>query len=372
MGLMSLLVALVVATAPLGAAAQENVVAPLEDAAYTAFALRALDNAIAPDMVALAGTTATLETALAAFCSAPAEPSRETVDGAFADVALAWARIVALQIEPLRTDARRERFFFWPDPRGITLRQIQPPITERDPTATDPAALAGKSAALQGLGALEYLLFGTGAETLGQPDEDGAFRCAYAEAIAANLSAIATALVADTAADSLFRALVAAPGAENPLYRNANEATIDIVMSAVTATELADDQILTPLVGGTPAEARPRSAPLWRSNLTLPFLAALLAMPAELFERSDIAAALPAAQSWIPSQLRGEAANAVGQLAAIPLEGGVETIAADAASRQHLVVVKLIADNLEAIAGINLTAALGIDLGFNALDGDGS
>lgn len=355
-------------TAP--ATAQENVVSPLSDATYTAFALRALDHAIAPDMIALATATATLDVALTAFCAAPATADRAPVDAAFADVVTAWARIVPLQIEPLRTDARRERFFFWPDPRGIMLRQLQPLIAQRDPTAIDPASLAGKSAALQGVGALEFLLYGTGAEAILQPGEDGAFRCAYATAISANLDAIATALVTDTALDSAFRALVAAPGAANPLYRNANEATIDIVMSTVTATELADDQILTPMIGATPEEARPRGAPLWRSNLTLAFVEAMLAVPADIFERADLVAALPAAQSWVPEQLRGEAQNAARTLDAIALTAGVEAAATDPANRQRLVVANFIADNLEAIAGITLPAALGIDLGFNALDGD--
>ncbi|MCC6736141.1 MAG: hypothetical protein IT534_08425, partial [Bauldia sp.] len=148
------------------AAAQEGTPTPQAAGVLRDYAVRALDDFIRPAIAGVAEAAATLDETLAAFCAAPAPDLRPAADEAFAAVVTAWAAVIALQIEPLAVDSRRERFFFWPDPRGITLRQVQAIVAARDPTAADPVSLAGKSAAIQGLGALEYLLFGSGSEAL--------------------------------------------------------------------------------------------------------------------------------------------------------------------------------------------------------------
>ena len=78
---------------------------------------------------------------------------------------------------------------FWPDRKGIALRQVQAILAKQDATATDPATLKTKSVAVQGLGALEYVLFGTGAEALALPEGD--FRCDYGNAITSAVSDVA-------------------------------------------------------------------------------------------------------------------------------------------------------------------------------------
>ncbi len=135
---------------------------------------------------------------------------RAAVDAAFSGVFLAWAPIVPLQIEPAPGPMPVvRRFYFWPDPRGIMLlRQIQPLIAAR---AIRPRPIRRPLRAsvrpYRRLGALEYLLYGTGAGTLGQAGEDGAFRCAYlcAPSPEISLSPVADSLVTDTGPQGSFR-----------------------------------------------------------------------------------------------------------------------------------------------------------------------
>jgi predicted lipoprotein len=54
---------------------------------------------------------------------------------------------------------------------------VQELLAKQDPTATDAATLRGKSVAMQGLQALEFVLYGTGSETLATGDD---YRCRYA------------------------------------------------------------------------------------------------------------------------------------------------------------------------------------------------
>ena len=92
---------------------------------------------------------------------------------------------------------RLERILFWPDRKSTGLKQVQRALAEKDATATNPAKLKGKSVAMQGLGALEFVLFGTGAEKLAGPGED--YRCAYGRAIAGNVGTSLTATPAPVA-----------------------------------------------------------------------------------------------------------------------------------------------------------------------------
>ena len=64
-------------------------------------------------------------------------------------------------------------------------------LKNRDASVTEPDPLAEKSVALQGLPALEYLLYGDGADALAQSGEAGAFRCSFAASIATNVDRIA-------------------------------------------------------------------------------------------------------------------------------------------------------------------------------------
>jgi predicted lipoprotein len=70
-----------------------------------------------------------------------------------------------IRFGPVTEENRLERILFWPDRKGIGLKQVQAAIAGEDATAADPQTLPGKSVAMQGLGALEFVLFGTGSDS---------------------------------------------------------------------------------------------------------------------------------------------------------------------------------------------------------------
>ncbi len=85
----------------------------------------------------------------------------------------------------LRPADRRERFerlFFFPDPRGVTLKQVQGLLAEPAPSSSD---IQNRSVALQGLPALEILLAGTGSDALAT--SEGKRRCGLASEVSANV-----------------------------------------------------------------------------------------------------------------------------------------------------------------------------------------
>ncbi|MDF2373672.1 MAG: imelysin family protein [Rhizobiaceae bacterium] len=131
---------------------------------------------------------AQLENTIAVLCATPSTGQLQQARDDFDAIILAWSSISIIRIGPVLEDNRLERLLFWPDRRGIGLRQVQALLVTKDPTALDPEGLAKKSVATQGLAALEFVLFGTGAETLTQEAES--FRCGYGRAISANISRI--------------------------------------------------------------------------------------------------------------------------------------------------------------------------------------
>ena len=155
---------------------------------YAETTTKLVDKYLVPRFEKFQKATAKLADDLDATCNGKPErlsAAREDFD----QVVLAWAEIEFLRFGPMAVTGRPERISFWPDPRGFMQRQLRALIAKRDATALEPAALAAKSAAIQGLPALESLL--TAKPPITAEDEDGRYRCRLAVAIAKNLQGIA-------------------------------------------------------------------------------------------------------------------------------------------------------------------------------------
>ncbi|MEX1060566.1 MAG: imelysin family protein, partial [Methyloceanibacter sp.] len=161
------------------------------EADHAAIARGSLTEVIRPGYAALADATGALKGKVENLCTEPSTAALDEAKDAFAATVAAWSKVEILRFGPVTQDHRYERLFFWPDPKGLGLRQLQDVLAKQDETVTEPDALAGKSVALQGLPALEYLLYGDGAETLAMSGDSGAFRCGFALSVATNIDRIA-------------------------------------------------------------------------------------------------------------------------------------------------------------------------------------
>lgn len=339
-----------------------------DDAAAAAFIDRALAGFLAPAYAGLAEEADRLRVATAALCTAPGPAALDATRVAFAATVRAWARVAFVAIGPAGEDNRRERIHFWPDPRGAGLRQVMAVLAAEDTSAADPAALRGRSVALQGLGALEVLLNADEVVQLADPASAGSFRCRFAAAIAGSVATVAGDLAAGFAVDGAFAAAFRRPGPGSATVRSRDEALAALVGAAAGAVEIVRDRILAPALGDGPDTARPRAAPFWRSGLSLAYADAMLAGAAALMEAGDLAALLPAGDRWLAQSISLEAAHSRRALSepAVPL---AEAVRAEK-TRGPLRLAGLVLDNLKALVTVNLVGALGIEIGFNALDGD--
>src|SRR5690606_27998816 len=110
----------------------------------------------------------------------------------------------------------------WPDPRGITLRQVQALLAAADPVP-DAAQLAGQSVAIQGLPALEYVLYRDKGLLADPAHASNASACAYASAVAGNLANLGSELVNEWQRGGDYAQQFSTPSASNSLYRNQQE-----------------------------------------------------------------------------------------------------------------------------------------------------
>lgn len=319
-----------------------------------------------PALAAFVQASAGLAGTANRLCETPDAPTLGAARAAFRDTVRAFGRIMVLRFGPLVADNRLERIFFWPDPRGAALRQVQGALADKDASLTDPAALAGKSVALQGLPALDVLLFGTGAEELGSVP--GGFRCRFASAIATGIGLHAQEIAGGWAGERPFAASFAAPAPNRDPYRTLNEVNAEIVKALVTVVQFVRAAELEPPFGADVASANGKRAPLWRSEASFTLVAAQLEGARDLLVAAGYENTLPEDMRWLPGQIRFQMDNARRALERVGLPP--EEAFTAQPDRDRIAYAKIALDGAGHDLSEKLSAALGLSVGFNALDGD--
>ena len=327
----------------------------------------AVDGYIRPAFAAFATEADGLHEDVAALCAVPSAEALADTQDRFRATVLGFSRIEFVRIGPLRVADRYERLLFWPDRKGIALRQVQGALAEMDPTAAAPETLQEKSVAMQGLVALEYLLFGTGSADLATGAD---YRCSYAAASSRLIAGLADTLSTEWHDDSPSgpKAALTDPKPDAEEYRTELEAQERLASTLIHGTETIRDQRIMPIVGAAQGSPRPRSALFWRSNMTVPALAANFDGLHDFFLAARYPEAVGVQNAWVANGAIFEFENAARAAAAItdPIEAAVT----DPEQFDALKYMSIITGSLDHLLGENLAAMLGLAVGFSALDGD--
>ena len=175
------------------------------------------------------------------------------------------------------------------DPKGLGTRQLRDALAKKDQGVTEAASLPGKSVALQGLPALEYLLYGDGADALAKKSDESAFRCSFAASVAANVAGMSAAIVDGWKDGAPYAKLYLAPAPDNSAYHTEKEVTLELFKTFTAAIEAVRDQKLAKMLGPKSDEVRPQLAPLWRSGLSFADMAGNLEGTRDLFQKGGFA-----------------------------------------------------------------------------------
>jgi predicted lipoprotein len=335
---------------------------------HAAITRAALTEVIRPGYAALAGETAALSDKVGSLCQAPSSASLEAAKKAFASAVAAWSKVEILRFGPIVEDRRFERLFFWPDAKGLGDRQIRDALAKRDESVTKPEALSAKSVALQGLPALEYLLYGDGAEALAAPSEDGAFRCTFARAAATNSAGIATSVAEDWREGSPYETSLLAPGPNASPYRAAKEVTLELFKSFTAGIELVRDQKLGKPLGATPEAARPKLAAFWRSGQSLANAAGNLEGVHALFAKGGLAQVVAGDSPGVEKSVLFDLGHAVEVLSGIGKP--MADVVRDADLRAKIEALRVSLKSAGKTAADAIARGAGLAFGFNAMDGD--
>lgn len=239
-------------------------------------------------------------------------------------------------------------------------------IASGDETALDAETLAKKSVAVQGLVALEFVLFGTGSVDLASGT--GADRCAYGRAVSENIAGLAEEVLAGWQADDGIAALWRNPSADNPLFRDESEQINGLIKMIGDALEIIKVQRLDPVLRDDRATMRPRSALFWRSDNWVRSLAANVAGLRALMEAAKLDRTVAGDARRVIGTTEFELANAARAFAGTDIP--VRAIAESEEAYGRMVYGRLVIAGLADIAKGRLRALYGLSSGFSSLDGD--
>lgn len=325
---------------------------------------RVLDAHVQPRYAALASATSKLAETLQAACNGD-KSKIASARKDFEAVVRAWAEVGYMRFGPMSVLGRPERFFFWPDPRGVVNRQLARLTAKRDPDVLDPKVLADKSVAVQGLPALEILMWND-KHPLDGDSEDARYRCALSLAIAQNLSNLARDISSEWTSGKDWRRTMLTPGPENPLYKTTAEPAADLVRSLVTGLQLLQDQELSVMTAAKPGKTV--RVPFERSGLSGAYTASSVASLKALYEALDLAKSAPKEKVWMPTWIKAAFVRL-----ADDLPNAVQTNAGgfdDPDRTRTIRVLRFHVEGIRKLVGRELGPAAGVTIGFNELDGD--
>ena len=314
----------------------------------------------------LATATESFAAAAKAFCAGPGDASLAGLRERFHDAMDAWMGVQHLRFGPVESFTRGYRFYFWPQARGKVAEAVAEIVAAGEDDSALAARIGQANVAVQGLLAVEVLLYDDrylGADTKG---------CGLLTAAAANMRTMAAGILADWRdGDAAFARLMTMPGPDNPHVEDHAAGTLAFFQSLYDSLQLIYDVNLKPVIGESAgsvrhflAESRLSGRSQRNIVVTVEALQALYIGKGSA-GLGDLTAS---ADSKLDRLMRK--AFRLTLATAQSIEGPVENAAADPARRPP---VNKLAKQIRALTQIvreRLAPALGLAVGFNALDGD--
>jgi predicted lipoprotein len=304
-----------------------------------------------------------LATSALAFCEGKTDLAQARAD--FLHAQKTWAELQPLLIGPLAEGNRSWQVQFWPDKKNLVGRQVEQLVTAQPQITAD--ALAKSSVVVQGLSAYEYVLFDAAIDMANA--EQKARYCPLLSAIGERQKALAEEILSSwNSNDGMLAQLSKFP---NQRYADSHEAIAELLRVQVTALDTLKKKLGTPLGRQSKGQPQPFQADAWRSNASLSSLEASLASAQTVWvgvDNKGLRGLLPAEQKPLAEKV--DAAYAASRKLLAELKPPLADLLASEEGRQQLNAVY---DSLNVVHRLHegeLAKALGIQLGFNANDGD--
>jgi predicted lipoprotein len=303
--------------------------------------------------------------AVSALAYCQGKTDLDTARADFLHAQKTWAELQPLLIGPLAEGNRAWQVQFWPDKKNLVGRQVEQLLAAQPQVSAD--ELAKSSVVVQGLSAYEYILFDADIDMANA--EQKARYCPLLMAIGERQKSMAEDILSSwNSTDGMLAQLSKFP---NQRYADSHEAIAELLRVQVTALDTLKKKLGTPLGRLSKGVPQPFQAEAWRSKASLSSLQAGLISAETVWSGVDnkgLRGLLPAEQKPLADKIDAAYAESRRQLAA--LKPALADLLASEEGRQQL---NTLYDSLNVVHRLHegeLAKALGIQLGFNANDGD--
>lgn len=307
-----------------------------------------------------------------AFCS---QRSRSTTDLAalhnrWVGAMNGWEGIQSIQFGPVIEDNQSWKVQFWPDRKNLIARKTEQ-FVKNDEAITLPA-LQEASVVIQGLSAMEYLLYDKPAEKL--LSDEGQPYCDHLSAAATNLHQVADFLYQRWhPKGGNYLGTWQSPGPDNLAYPDKNAAIGALIETLVYGLErIKRDKLERPLGLSNAGQANPFLLEWWRSKQSREAILINLHSLQLLYSAGDGAGL----EELLRHRDKEELSQQVTALfdraisATASIEGSLSENHSEAANRSAINTLHQTLGELLAVFKREIPATLDISLGFNANDGD--
>ncbi|WP_120496909.1 imelysin family protein [Kiloniella sp. EL199] len=337
-----------------------------KETSYKPIIKQVIENTILPGYENLSEIAAQQGNDIEKLCLSPNESNLSRAREEFRSLVSAWSRVEMYRIGPSIKDHRQEKLFFWPDRKSIGLRQVRKLIDTEEQTALTIKTLQKKSVAVQGLLALEYILFGRNSEALSTSDSKS-YRCMYGATVAQAIGATAKTIVNDWTSPSGYATLMLNTNTTNPIYRSDAEVMQDLLRISSEMIQSTRDLKIQNTIRDNPEKSKPKRAPFWRSNLTLHAYQNNLKAVETLFTIGGLGKLTPRYTKSLTFELKQTGKF----LAKLEKENTPWEKQVKQKEAHDLLTFTLIPlQGAQYIVGELIPQELGLSLGFNSLDGD--
>ncbi len=337
-----------------------------DDAEVEGIMQKAVDQVIKPGYQGFSNGTVKMVTAMETLCGENSEKALGNARDAFNALVHDWSVAEVLRDGPVIRENRFERVYFFPDRKSIGLKQVQAMLARKDESDIDITTMHEKSVALQGIGAAEFILFGTGSEELAAGKEN--YRCHAGLAIAMNLEDLADELVEAWSVPDGIQDAWKKPGPDNPVYRNGEEAMSGLLGVLVRGVETIRDKRIAVFFKPEDDYGNPKKAPLWRSQNTFASIAGNLEGLQDYWIKSGMQHIIKGDESAITTNITFDFKTAISTAKSI--KAPVAEVLKDDELRKKFEFLLLTLEDLQDRLNMDYGRAMGLGTSFTFSDGD--
>lgn len=231
----------------------------------TAIIGHTVSNIYAPSFSQFSQVAESHNAAANTYCNGHSDSALAQLRAEFKSLVASYSSIEFFRIGALNLDNRLNRFFYWPDKRRVVERQLRTLVFQLSSSTLTSEELSNKSVAVQGLPALERLIFGRHFQQQISSIEK-VRNCRLILAISANIVTMSGNISADWHPDSRWVRSLLNAEQNSDYFRSDDEVLRSIVTQIIVGVDVVLNRKIAPLHG---SEVDIRKAPLWRSEQSL-------------------------------------------------------------------------------------------------------